>query len=354
MKKLNLFLAVFLTFFISNLNGQIKQDCNGNVGIGETTDFYAKLNIEPVFSGPGKTNLLIGNWYGSGGCLTLGVHNDYSWIESYHGKPLYINYEGNDVIFCNHFSWGDVGIGYNITNPSAKLHVNGAIYATGTITSSDIRLKKNINKFSMTKDIKEKINKLESITYDWDVNKDTETKKDSLSKIDREFFQKKQYGFSAQEVQKIFPELVYEDNSGMLGINYQAFIPILFEMIKEQKDVIDQLNEKIEVIQNDCCSSSNLKSASISTGVEENSLYQNTPNPFSVSTTIRYSLSQNVNNAMINIYNMNGMQLKSISLHHKRDGNVTINGGEFKAGMYLYSLIADGQIIDTKRMVLTD
>jgi len=48
---------------------------------------------------------------------------------------------------------------------------------------------------------------------------------------------------------------------------------------------------------------------------------------------------------------MNGTQLKSIELHHLGDGSITINGGEFKAGMYLYALITDGQVIDTKRMI---
>jgi hypothetical protein len=34
-------------------------------------------------------------------------------------------------------------------------------------------------------------------------------------------------------------------------------------------------------------------------------------------------------------------------------GNITVQGSEFKAGMYLYALIADGKVIDTKRMILT-
>jgi len=51
---------------------------------------------------------------------------------------------------------------------------------------------------------------------------------------------------------------------------------------------------------------------------------------------------------------MNGTQLKSIELHPKGNGSITINGGEFNAGMYIYTLIADGQVIDTKQMILTD
>lgn len=31
---------------------------------------------------------------------------------------------------------------------------------------------------------------------------------------------------------------------------------------------------------------------------------------------------------------------------------VTVNGGQLSAGMYLYSFIADGKVIDTKRIIL--
>lgn len=48
------------------------------------------------------------------------------------------------------------------------------------------------------------------------------------------------------------------------------------------------------------------------------------------------------------------MQLKSIELHQRGEGSITINGGEFNAGMYLYTLITEGQVLDTKRMILTD
>ncbi len=51
---------------------------------------------------------------------------------------------------------------------------------------------------------------------------------------------------------------------------------------------------------------------------------------------------------------MNGTQLKSIELHQKGDGSITLNGGELQAEMYMYSLVTDGQLIDTKQMLLTE
>ena len=50
---------------------------------------------------------------------------------------------------------------------------------------------------------------------------------------------------------------------------------------------------------------------------------------------------------------MSGGQIKSISIPERGKGTVTIQGSELSAGMYLYALIADGKVIDTKRMILT-
>jgi flagellar hook assembly protein FlgD len=83
-------------------------------------------------------------------------------------------------------------------------------------------------------------------------------------------------------------------------------------------------------------------------------LKQNYPNPFSESMRINYYLPDDIQKATIYIYDMNGKQLKSIPLNQKGNGSITIKGSELKAGMYMYALITDGQIIDTKRMILMD
>ena len=57
--------------------------------------------------------------------------------------------------------------------------------------------------------------------------------------------------------------------------------------------------------------------------------------------------------AALYIYDMNGTQISKHTLTQTGEGALTINANELQAGMYLYSLIADGQVIDTKRMILT-
>ena len=50
---------------------------------------------------------------------------------------------------------------------------------------------------------------------------------------------------------------------------------------------------------------------------------------------------------------MTGMQIDAVNITDFCSGSITLTAGKLKAGMYLYSLIADGQVIDTKQMILT-
>jgi hypothetical protein len=55
-------------------------------------------------------------------------------------------------------------------------------------------------------------------------------------------------GYLAQDVQKLFPELVREDKDGYLSLDYMGLIPILVEAIKVQKLQIEQLQKKVDLL----------------------------------------------------------------------------------------------------------
>ena len=63
---------------------------------------------------------------------------------------------------------------------------------------------------------------------------------------------------------------------------------------------------------------------------------------------------QTVNMAYLFVYDMNGTQKLKKSINERGESSVIIVGNNLIAGMYIYSLILDGVIIDTKRMILTD
>jgi len=81
-------------------------------------------------------------------------------------------------------------------------------------------------------------------------------------------------------------------------------------------------------------------------------LAQNTPNPFTVQTEIKYFVANGVKEAYICIYDIQGKMLKKISAVPGQN-SITIQSSTLAAGMYLYSLVVDGQEADAKRMILT-
>lgn len=56
-------------------------------------------------------------------------------------------------------------------------------------------------------------------------------------------------GLIAQEVQKVYPELVSEDDEGTLGIKYNEFITILIKAYQDQQKTIDDLTDRIEKLE---------------------------------------------------------------------------------------------------------
>lgn len=176
-------------------------------------------------------------------------------------------------------------------------------------------------------------------------------------------------GFIAQDLNKVFPELVHKDSTGYFHIDYIGLIPVLVEAIKVQASQIEtlgndvtrleqQIEELIKQVANSSQNDKSITRKSISTDVAEISedapfLYQNTPNPFNLDTTIRYSIPTNAQSAMICIFDMQGSLLVSQPINQVGEGELSINSSKLTPGMYLYSLLINGQEIDTKKMILT-
>ncbi len=110
---------------------------------------------------------------------------------------------------------------------------DGNATLAGLLTqSSDIRLKKNIQKMS---DISQKINQIRGVYFDW---KDTNRS------------QNQQIGFIAQEIEKVFPQLVETDAKGYKSVAYANMTAVLLEALKEQNKRIEYLEKEILAIKN--------------------------------------------------------------------------------------------------------
>ena len=166
------------------------------------------------------------------------------------------------------------------------------------------------------------------------------------------------FGFLAQEVKEIYPELVHTDDDGYMYIDYIGMIPLLVNAIGELNAQIEELkteNSQLNqaVINAQSPAIGNTQPSQIAEDFFRNALYQNTPNPFSSSTNITMSLRNDVANATLYIFDMQGSLMRTIPVTDRGNVSVTIEGGDLNAGMYIYSLIADGNEVASKRMILT-
>ena len=247
--------------------------------------------------------------------------------------------------------------------------VTGTMTAGAFVTSSDYRLKENVRSLSKTDGCLEKLMDMNVVEYN-NKQREYEIDKDRLSaepasamdlglelaeekmkwyEDDSPIIKNKHYGLVAQELQEIYPDLVVESQDGFLAINYLEIIPLLIRSVQELKAELDAAKSNDTPIQK--TQARNTDVSSIDAVVA--TLYQNTPNPFTESTLIQCDVAETVVNADLYIYDMNGKQIDTYPITERGATSITIEGRSLEAGMYLYALIADGQVIDTKRMILT-
>ena len=122
---------------------------------------------------------------------------------------------------------GNVGIGTK--SPSSRLDVSGGCI-TGTMCS-DKRLKKNVCPVGSDNSILDKVAKLRAVKYQWKNGKDEKT----------------YLGFIAQDVEKVFPEVVStpSDGSAGKGISCNGLNAVTLEAIKELKRMVESQQVQI-------------------------------------------------------------------------------------------------------------
>ena len=123
-----------------------------------------------------------------------------------------------------------VGIGTVPTLISdIKLDVNGIVRATNITHASDYRLKKNIESITNVLDDVISLNPVSYLT------------------LEQQLTDKKSYGFIAQELKEVFPNIVNEpkNNEDFYSINYTSIIPLLVKSIQELTTKIENMQEEI-------------------------------------------------------------------------------------------------------------
>ena len=80
-------------------------------------------------------------------------------------------------------------------------------------------------------------------------------------------------------------------------------------------------------------------------------LSQNLPNPFAEMTTISYVMPATVKEAQIHFYTNAGIIINSLTITERGNGEIRVFAEDLSSGLYTYSLVADGKIVATKKMV---
>lgn len=179
---------------------------NGNVGIGE-------LNPGFILDVNGRMRLQSSNNLSAGINLNNDANTD---IAAFMGMRS----SNNEVGFYGQTGTNGWRFLVNTTTGNAWLQ--------GTLTqNSDARLKTNIVPLSNTLQTIQQIN---GYSYNW---KDKSNPDEQL-------------GLLAQELQKVYPQLVKENVRGDLSVNYSGMIPVLLEAIKELQERVAELEKKLK------------------------------------------------------------------------------------------------------------
>lgn len=299
---------------------------------------------------------------------------------------LYVN--GTSGFFGDMSVTGHVGVN-TAPNASFDIIINGSALSMFGSWISDQQFKTNIDTLQ---NAIATIKQLEPKTYYMD----------TANIYGFKFNGAKQYGIVAQELEQILPELVQTatkaadiDTLGNIvhpavtfkSVNYIELIPFLIKAVKEQQKTIENLTTKTDVqdtvilsLQNylnnlsavisDCCNkplvvaTNNQQNRSASINETQTTkidvalsdmqvvvLEQNVPNPFAEQTVIGYALPDNYRKAQIFFYNSQGKLIQTVELVNKGKGALNVFAQDLSNGTYTYTLVVDGQVIGTKKMM---
>jgi len=247
------------------------------------------------------------------------------------------------------------------------------------------------------------ISKLRPVTYHFDVEKfDELIRPDGVERSSSKNNNVLHSGFIAQEVEAAANEIEYDfhgvskptNPKDNYGLRYAEFVVPLVKAVQEINAKEEAVEEKMEALADEnailknqleeveenynnvitkmdrmekmiaqlqgCCvekEASQNSNLNIQLGNTQNTeiayLEQNAPNPFYDETIIQYFLPEKVDSATMRFTDWQGRNLKTIPLQNSGHGTISISAKELAAGTYAYTLIMDGKIVDTKKMVLT-
>ena len=170
----------------------------------------------------------------------------------------------------------------------------------------------------------------------------------------------RQIGFVAQEVEAIVKKSGFvfsgvetpQNEKDPYALRYAEFVVPLVKAVQELSAQIDARDKEIARLKETARKYLQDNPVDEQPSVDA-VLFQNNPNPFSADTEIKMSLPETTRQANLIMYNLEGKEVRSIRVIDRGNTSVKISGNDFRAGIYLYALITDGKVVETKRLILT-
>ena len=171
-----------------------------------------------------------------------------------------------------------------------------------------------------------------------------------LNTIGKQVYAKQHYSLSAEQLEEIFPDLVYENEDGSKSINYVEMVPILVQAIGELSAKVATLESKEGIARKVAAKTTDIDG--IGENVQVLALGQNKPNPFGTSTGIEVTVPETVQSAFVYVYDLQGKKVQQVDITARGKQAIQLNAADLVDGMYLYSLVADGKVVETRRMIV--
>lgn len=312
--------------------------CKSTSGNGTSTAGYFESDFIAV---DGHSNGAGGTAYGTSGVATGGTA----------AYGAYGNASGASLNYGVYGTVSGSGTKYGV-------YSNGNFGGTGSyLYTSDRKLKKNIKPLN---NVLDKLMQLKPALYDFRIG---EFGNMNLA-------EGKHFGFIAQELQTVFPELVsnqsfpsqYDEKQekiadaiDYLGLNYTELIPVIIEgmqeqqqMILQQNELIEKLSKRLDDLEGNQPITQTLSGSS--TKMIGAALSQNIPNPAKGITKIQYTIPASVANAYLICKNAQGAEVAHYAIQQKGNGQMSIDTYSYTDGQYFVSLVCDNVIVKTIQM----
>lgn len=278
--------------------------------------------------------------------LSIDKIDGMHWTYNANGKSNFIHIDLSTTIPYIY------GYGNTLAFLNKQTNVYNTINVGNLYTHSDARAKTNVKNIGTGLNT---LMQLRPVTYTWKQRettadtepalKESEPSKSSVS--DGVFYGPEnetglQYGFLAQEVEKVLPSVVRTTEEGAKLINYTAIIPLLVQSVQELQATVEAQAATIDRLQ------ATLPAEKLQAS-GNNKILGCTPNPTCGIMTVSLQLESGVKSASIAVTSLAGNREKTVAVADGAE-SVELDLSALSSGIHIASLYVNGRLVDSVRI----